>query len=395
MTADDKRSRAFRVPKPRSLTLLMALGLACPAGWLWARPQQAPQQAQQQSATQTPPANGQPDQAKKAADKKDTEAAKPRLPESSRRVYSVRNGTDVYYRSEESDVKPTKDGDVQTQTIHEPSYNGDNRVLQQQQVTTKNLPDGTVEKEYVTKNTDGANHLEPIEIVRERIKKTGDKTTIERDTLTSDGEGHWNTVRKEQVNQTGTDAERKSVKDVMIQDASGRWSVVDREVSTDKKTKEGEESHSVRQIPDSYGRMADYEVKDESTTAKDGKETHQVSLRRRDFQDTDHPDFTLVDKTTQVKTTSADGKQVTVHTTKESDLLNGGIVPNPDSHHPQVVEDSTETVTKTANGGEKKVVDVKERTMGHPDSVRPSYQVTTETDKDGNVRQVFIPSSDH
>jgi|GEM_PF-3860803 len=393
MTADDKRSQAFRVPKPRSLALLMALGLACPAGWLWARPQQAPQQAQQQSNTQTPPANGQQDQAKKAADKKDTEAAKPRLPESSRRVYSVRNGTDVYYRSEESDVKPTKDGDVQTQTIREPSYNGDNRVLQQQQVTTKNLPDGTVEKEYVTKNTDGANHLEPIEIVRERIKKTGDKTTIERDTLTSDGEGHWNTVRKEQVNQTGTDAERKSVKDVMIQDASGRWSVVDREVSTDKKTKEGEESHSVHQIQDSYGRLADYEVKGESTTQKDGKETHQVSLRRRDFQDTDHPDFQLVDKTTQVKTTSADGK-VTVHTTKESDLLDGGTTRNPESSHPQVVEDATEVDTKTASGGEKKVVNVKERTAGNPNSVRPSYRVVTETDKDGNVRQVFLPSAD-
>ncbi|HEV2495943.1 MAG TPA: hypothetical protein VG204_23165 [Terriglobia bacterium] len=397
MTGSRSRSAVARILESHRWTRLVSLltvGLVSAAGALWAVPR--PQQAPQQAAGQAAPSNAQQDKSQKpASDKKQDTAAKPAVPESSRRVYSVRDGTEVYYRSEETDRKPTKDGEVETQTIRQPSFNGDNRVLLQNEVRTKNLPDGTVEKEYVTKNTDGANHLEPTEMVRERIKKSGDKTTVERETLTSDGEGHWNTVRKEQVNESGTDAARKSVKEVMLPDASGGWSVVDREVTSEKKTKQGDESHTVRQIPDAYGHMSDFEVKDESTTSKDGKETHQVSLSRRDSQDTDHPKLQLVDKTTQVKTTSPDGKQVTIHTTKESDLLDGGTTRNPESSHPQVVEDSTETVTKTANGGEKKVVNVKERTAGNPNSVRPSYQVTTETDKDGNVRQVFLPSSDH
>ncbi|HKS94661.1 MAG TPA: hypothetical protein VJV74_00855, partial [Terriglobia bacterium] len=127
-----------------TLVSLLVAGLISTAGALWAVP--SPQQSSQPAGAQAAPASAQQDQSKKAADKKDAQASQPRVPESSRRVYSVRNGTDVYYRSEETDVKPTKDGQVETRTIREPSYNGDNRVLQQQQVTTKNLPDGTVEK---------------------------------------------------------------------------------------------------------------------------------------------------------------------------------------------------------------------------------------------------------
>jgi hypothetical protein len=395
MTAERARSRTAAPLKPRTLVWLAVLGLACSLpGVPAAAPQQAAAQANAQpDKSQSDKAKSDKSQSDKA--KQDAAAAKPAVPESSRRVYSVRNGNDVYYRSEEVDRKPTKDGEVETQRVREPGWSGDNRALQEKEVRTRNLPDGTVEKEYVTKNTNGADHLEPIEIVRERVKKSGDKTTIERETLTPDGEGHWNAIRKEQVNETGPDTARKSVKEVLEHDIMGRWQVVDRQVTSAKATKEGQESHAVRQLPDAYGRLSDYEVKDERTTSKGGKETHEVSLSRRDFQDTDHPKFLLVDKTVQEKTTSADGKQVTTHTTRQSDLNSGGASRDVRSYHAAPDEETTEVVTKGPNGEEKRVVDVKQRSVGDPNGVRPSYKVVQETDKDGNVRQVFIPSTDH
>ena len=394
MTGHHSHSRAITLAKPRTFASLLAIGLACSLQALSAPPTQ---QATAQATTQqdkSQPQKPQPDKAQADKVKQDGAAAKPAVPSSSRSVYSVTNGTSTYYRTVETDRKPTKDGEVDTQRVRTPSWNGDNRVLLEKEVHTKNLPDGTVEKEYVTKNTDGANREVPIEIVRERIKKSGEKTTIERETLTPDGEGHWNTVAKEQVNETGPDAARKTVNEVKRTDGAGHWQVVDRQVTTTKSTKDSKESHTVRQLPDAYGRMSDYEVKDEQTATQGGKETHQVTVRRRQFGDTDHPKFYVVDKTTQVKTTSPDGKQVTTHTTTESNPL-------PDSerdarsYHPRVVEETTEVDTKGPNG-EKKVVDVKDRNADDPNGIRPASRVVTETDKAGNVRQVYIPSSsDH
>ena len=401
MTRRQPNSGAASLPKQDILVWLAAAGLACTLQALPARAgQQAasqgttPQDKSQPNSAQAAKAQADKAQADKAqADKtkKDAAAPKPPAPSSSRSAYSVTNGTNTYYRIEESTRKPTKDGEVETQRVRMPSFSGDDRVVMDREVRTKNLPDGTVEKEYVTKNTDGAGHEVPIEIIRERVKKTGDKTTVERERLTPDGEGHWNTVRKEQVNETGPDAARKSVKEVLLPDSQGKFQVVDRETTTAKSTKDVQESRTVRQVPDAHGRMSDYEVKDERTDTKGGKETHQVTLSRRDLEDTDHTKLQLVDKTTEVKTTSADGKQVTTHTTKESGTLEGGAVPDVNSSKPRVVEESTEVDTKGPNG-EKKVVDVKTRDAGDPSKVRPSYKVVTETDKAGNVRQVYIPA---
>ena len=347
--------------------------------------EQGKAQQDQQAKAQTQEGAASPEASKEAGKEK------PSAPEHVSRTYDVRNGNDVYHRTEESDRKKTADGEVETERVRMPSWNGDNRLLMERETRTKTLPDGTVEKEYVLKNPDGANHLVPIEIIRERITKSGDKTSIERETLKPDagGEG-WTPVRKEHVDETGSGAATRSVKEVRQPSAAGDWSVVDREVTSTKASPDGKESHSVRQLPDAYGRLADYEVKDERTSKSAGAgETHEVTLSRRDFAETDHPKFYLVQRTVTHDST-ANGKQVVTSTT-ESDLVSVGASRNARSAHPEFVSERTEVVTKD-QGTEQKVVSVKERTVGDPTALRPSYQVIQETGKDGHVRQVFIPS---
>ena len=380
----------------RTLACLLFAGLACSFiscltsfsyGAMSSPPPQEQGKAQQDRQAQAQTAEGTaPQEASKEAGK-----GKPSVPEHASRTYDIRNGTDVYQRTEESDRKKTADGEVETERVRMPSWNGDNRLLMERETRTKTLPDGTVEKEYVLKNPDGANHLVPIEIIRERITKSGDKTSIERETLKPDagGEG-WTPVRKEHVDERGSGAATRSVKEVRQPSGAGDWSVVDREVTSTKSSPDGKESHSVRQLPDAYGRLADYEVKDERTSKSAGAgETHEVTLSRRDFAETDHPKFYLVQRTVTHDST-ADGKQVVTSTT-ESDLVSGGASRNIRSDHPQVVEEKTEVSSK-GPGAETKTVNVKERNAGDPTGVRPSYHLIQETDKDGHVREVFIPS---
>jgi len=201
-------------------------------------PQEQGKAPQDQPAkTQTPEAAAPPEASKEAAKEK---PSAPSAPEHVSRTYDVRNGTDVYHRTEESIRKKTADGEVETERVRMSSWNGDNRVLMERETRTKTLPDGTVEKEYVLKNPDGANHLVPIEIIRERITKSGDKTSIERETLKPDagGEG-WTPVRKEHVDETGSGAATRSVMEVRQPGASGDWSVVDREVTSTKSSPDG------------------------------------------------------------------------------------------------------------------------------------------------------------
>src|SRR2546422_576147 len=388
---------AFEWFDRRTLACLLFAGLACSFisclssfsyGAMSSPPPQEQGKAQQDRQAQAQTAEGAaPQEASKEAGK-----GKPSVPEHASRTYDIRNGTDVYQRTEEFDRKKTADGNIETERVRMPSWNGDNRLLMERETRTKTLPDGTVEKEYVLKNPDGANHLVPIEIIRERITKSGDKTSIERETLKPDagGEGQWTPVRKEHVDEAGSGAATRSVKEVRQPGATGDWAVADREVSSTKASPHGKESHSVRQLPDAYGRLADYEVKDERTSKSAGGDTHEVTLSRRDFVETDHPKFYLVQRTVTHDST-VDGKQV-VNSTTESDVVSGGASRNLRSDHPQVVEEKTEVSTK-GQGAETKTVNVKERHAGDPTGVRPSYQVIQETDKDGQVRQVFIPSN--
>ena len=382
----------------RTLACLLFAGLACsffsssPSFSCGAMSMSSPPPQEQGKAQQDQQAKAQTQEGAASPEaSKEAGKEKPSAPEHVSRTYDVRNGTDVYHRTEESDRKKTADGEVETERVRMSSWNGDNRVLMERETHTKTLPDGTVEKEYVLKNPDGANHLVPIEIIRERITKSGDKTSIERETLKPDagGEG-WTPVRKEHVDEAGSGAATRSVKEVRQPGATGDWSVVDREVTSTKSSPEGRESHSVRQLPDAYGRLADYEVKDERTSKSAGGDTHEVTLSRRDFVETDHPKFYLVQRTV-THDGAADGKQV-VNSTTESDVVSGGASRNLRSDHPQVVEEKAEVDTK-GQGAETKTVNVKERHAGDPTGVRPSYQVIQETDQDGHVRQVFIPSN--
>ena len=145
-----------------------------------------------------------------------------------RKTYPVRSGSVTYGRIEESERRTTPDGEVATERVRMPSWSGDRRVMMEREVRTKKLPDGTVEKEYVLKNPDGADRLVPIEIIRERIKKSGDATTVEREVFKPDFQGHWKPTRRETVSETGGDTAKQSVQEIREPTVTGEWKVVDR-----------------------------------------------------------------------------------------------------------------------------------------------------------------------
>ncbi len=305
------------------------------------------------------------------------------------RTYVVQNGSVTYARSEESERKRTPDGEIETQRVRMPSWEGDRSVLLEREVRTKRLPDGTVEKESVLKNPDGAGRLVPTEIIREKIKKTGDSTSVEREVLKPDFDGHWKPLRIETVHETGPDTAKQSVKEVREPTAGGDWRLVERETAAERSSQDKKQSRSVRQLPDAYGRLADYEVREENTTAGSGRETHEVILRRRDFQDTEPNKFFLVERTVSEQGKSPDGK-LTLKSTTESDLLAGGATRNVATGKPQVVKERSEERIRDARGTEHTAVNVRERGIAGP-QMRPSYQVIQETDREGRVRQLFIP----
>ena len=292
-------------------------------------------------------------------------------------------------RIEESERRTTPDGEVATERVRMPSWSGDRRVMMEREVRTKKLPDGTVEKEYVLKNPDGADRLVPIEIIRERIKKSGDATTVEREVFKPDFQGHWKPTRRETVSETGGDTAKQSVQEIREPTVTGEWKVVDRQLTSQKSSGEAKESRSVRQLPDAYGRLADYEVREERATIQDQKENREVTVRRRDFQDTHHPKFYLVERTVSEQRQSPDGT-VTVQSTKESDLLGGAAARNIEPGAPRAVEERTEKRALGEAGTEHTVLNVKERGLADPE-MRRSYQVIQQTDRDGHVRQLFIP----
>ncbi len=312
-------------------------------------------------------------------------------PQNTRTAYPVRNGGVTYQRIEETEKHKTRDGEVETQRVRMPSWGGTRDVLMEREIRTRKLPDGTVEKEYVLKNPDGGDHMVPIEIVRERIKRNGDATTTEREVLKPGYDGRWTPARKETEDESGPESARQTVKEVREPTLTGDWKVVNRETTTAKSSGDSKETRTVQQLPDSYGRLSDYEVREEKTSAGEGGEKREVSVRKRDLQDTDHPKMILVERTVTNQTKSADGK-VTTQSVTESDLLAGGATRNAAASGPQTVEETAEVESAGAGGNSKKVIEVKRR--GVVDSgMRPAYQVVQEKDRDGNVRQIFIPKA--
>lgn len=304
--------------------------------------------------------------------------------------YPVRNGTAAYGRTEEFEKKKTSDGEIETQRVRAPHFGGDSRVLYEKETRTRKLPDGSIEREHTLRNADGSGRMMPIEIIREKTRTTGEGTTTEREVLRQDYSGKWQPLRKERVTQTGEEKDRQSIKEVRERNLSGDWKVVDRTVTSEKATETGKTARATRQTPNSYGELADFEVREENTSKDGDKETTEVNVRRRDTQDTHNPKFFLVERTRAEQTKSADGK-TTRKSVTESDLVAEGASRNVTPGAPKVVEEKVEEETTAADGSTRRVVTVKERGAVNRE-LRPSAQIVQETDSKGNVRQILIPS---
>ncbi len=311
-------------------------------------------------------------------------------PQSTRKIYPVRNGSVTYNRIEESERRQTADGEVEIFRVRMPSWSGDQTVLMEREIRTKKLPDGTVEKEHILKNPDATGRLVPTEVIREKIRKSGDSTSVERVVSKPDfsGRPRWRTIRKEHVTETGPETSRRIQREVSEPSIAGGWKVVNRVVTTETTSGDTKESRTLRQIPDAYGELADYELREERVTKRNGEESRETTLHRRDFQDTHDPKFFLVERTISEEKKAPDGS-VAVKSTTESDLLAGGATRNVEAGGSRVVEVRSEKRIPGEAGSERSVVNVQERGVVDP-RVRPSYEVIQETDREGYVRQVFI-----
>jgi hypothetical protein len=304
--------------------------------------------------------------------------------------FPVRNGTAAYGRTEEFEKKKTADGEIETKRVRSPYYGGDSGVLYETETRTKNLPDGSIERELVLKNPDATGRMMPIEIIREKTRTTGEATTTDREVLRQDASGKWQPLRKERVTQTGEEKDRKSIKEVRERNLSGDWKVVDRTVTSEKASEAGKATRAVTQRPNAYGELSDFEVREENTSKNGDKETTEVNVRRRDTQDALNPKFFLVERTRAEQTKSAGGKVVRKSVT-ESDLVAEGASRNVTPGAPKVVEEEVQEETTTADGTTRRVVNVKGRGAVNRE-LQPAAQIVQETDSKGNVRQILIPS---
>ncbi len=328
----------------------------------------------------------------KAQDQPKAQEQTDNTPQKKSQTYLIKNGTETYQRTEETERRRTADGEVEIQRVRMPSYAGDRGVLMEREIRTKKLPDGSIEKEIILKNPDGGGVLTPTEITRQHVTKSGNNVTVDSEVLKPDPAGgpDWRTTRRERTTETGPEASRVVRSETLERNISGDWRVVSRETTTAKSAPGVKESQTTREIPDAYGKLAPYETRQERVVTREGQETHQVTLRRRDFQDTDASKFYLVEQTTSDTRKTPSG--ATTHTETKSDLVDGGAARSVQPGSARVVEVTDEKTTKTADGSEQKVVTVQQRTAGDP-HLRPSYQVKQETDSTGHVRQVFIPSN--
>jgi hypothetical protein len=301
------------------------------------------------------------------------------------------NGTQRITQTQETERKVTSDGEVEIQRFRSPSWPGDESLTWEREVRTKNLPDGTVEKEYVVKNPDGANHLTPVQIIRERIKPDKDSTIIEREMLQPDYQGHWQAIQKETVTEKGPDTAKETIKDVQQPDTTGAWQVVERQITSSRSSAAGKEVQSVRKVPDAHGGLSDYERRGERILNQAGMETHEVTLQRRDFSDTDAPQFYLVERTTAQSTPTSSGTTLR-HIVTESDLLPDSPMRNFEARHAGVVEERTEEERIAPDGTRQTVTTVNEKTAGDPSAVHPAYKMIQQKDRNGYVRQIFIPA---
>jgi hypothetical protein len=379
-----------------SVQLALALWVVCASLTVWpvlaAPPQEETASAEAAGAEKKPNAEETPQSAQgemAAAPDDEQQEAEP-SEEKSRQTITEQNGTLGYSRTEEIEKKKTADGEIETRRVRASGYPGDRRVLFENETRTRKLPDGSIVREYILRNPDGAGRMMPIEIIREKVRQSGDATTTERETLRPDASGKWAPLRKEQISETGDEKARKSIREVRERTLAGDWKVVDRTITSENLTEAGKASRSVRQRPNAYGELSDYEVREESTRLEDGRETTEVNLRRRDPQDTHNPKFFLVERRRTVEAKSADGK-VTRKSITESDLTDQGATRSITPGESKTVEEKVEEESTAPDGTVRRVVSVKERGAVMRE-LRPAGQVVLEKDSKGNVRQVLIPS---
>ena len=306
------------------------------------------------------------------------------------KTYETTNGTQTYSRIEERERKKTADGETVTERVRMKGSDGDDRVLLEREIHTKNLPDGTIERETVLKNPDGNGEMQPIEITREKIRPEKSGSTVEREVEKPDLNGGWHTVQRESERTTGTEASKQTTKEVQQPTVNGDWKPVVRELHWDTKTPDGQTTRTVTQAPDAHGNLTDYEVHTEKTGKGPDGETREVTITRRNSGDTDAPNPVLVEHTvTQEHRTPAG--DVISHTTTESDLVNGGAARNLESAHPEIVEEKNSVETKGKDGTTKTTTTVSRRGSAAPD-LHPSHKIVEEKDASGHIRQVYIPS---
>lgn len=308
-------------------------------------------------------------------------------PQNESKTFVSENGMATVNRTVETERRKTSDGEVEIQRYRAPGYAGDNSVSWEREVRTRKLPDGTIEKETIVRNPDGGNHMEPVQVIREKITKGADATTTQRDVLQLNYDRHWQPVQRETVTEKGTDNARQSVKEVQMPNASGDWQTVERQTTATRSAGDGMVTESVRQLPDASGRLADYEHRQERSASQAGKEAREITLQRRDPSDSDGRQFLLVERTKESKATAA-GTTVR-HIITESDFLSGGFVR---TGHPQVVEDRTERETVAPDGSKQVETITSAREPGDPTALRPTTTVIQQTDPKGYVRQIFLPA---
>jgi len=302
-----------------------------------------------------------------------------------KKTYVEQNGTWRWTRTIETEHRATSDGEIVIQRLRAPAYEGDNSVSWEREVDTRKLPDGTVESQYILRNPDGYGYLAPVQIIREKSTRSADATHVERETLERPGGTPWQAVQNERVTEKGPDNARQSFKEVRrLNLTTHEWEATEQETSVTNTTTENgtkvSATTSVRQIPDTYGELADFERQQERIVSNDGKLAIQSTVYRRDMLSPDSGHFYLLDRST-TEVTVAPGT-TTRHVVRESDL--GSY-----SGYPEIVEETT-TVEKTAPDGSAHTVT---KVIGRQgSSLRPTYTEIVDLDSAGYVRRIYIPA---
>ena len=316
-----------------------------------------------------------------------TEGPKSAQPHYDKKTYVEQNGTQQLTSTLERESRSTSEGKVEIERYRAPSWEGDTRVSWEREVRTRNLPDGRVEREFVLKNPDGDGKLAPVQVIREKSTPGADSTVVQREILQRLGGPDLQVVQKEQVTEKGSDQAKQVVKEVQRPDTAHEWQTVERETSSTQTSKVGDstqrETKSIRQTPDAFGELADYERRQERTVSGSGQQTTESTVYRRDEVTLGSNEFYLLDHTTEEIQTPAPGTTVR-RVIRQSEQ-------NMYSQSPEIVEEHTTVENAAPDGSRHTEMKVRERTASDPSALRPTYKIIETVDKAGYVRRIYLP----